>query len=832
MIMNGASTKTILLVEDEVLIGMGEKQELEQFGYAVIMADNGEDAVRIAHANDAVDLVLMDINLGAGIDGTQAARGILQVRDVPVVFLSSHAEPEIVERTEAITSYGYVLKGSGTAVLQASIRMAFRLFEAREQLKQSESRYRRLFDNQNSANSLYEVVLDAAGRPVDYRYLAVNHAFERVTGKLSEAIVGRTLLEVFPATEDYWLECFAEVYISGTARQFEQYSTELGTHVQLSIDAPCAGQISLTTLDITEFSRQRDLFESVLNSAAELIFAKDLKGRYVVANRATLDRYGFGSAAQMLGKSDFELHSAEIARSYIDSDRSALAADSPKETGSSSIIEGKMHFYRTTKSAWRNAHGEVVGVIGVSTDVTGQRGLEHSMRESEENLQAVLNASDQMITLVSADQTVIELNDVAAQLLGLPREQAIGRRLHELLPSGVSLGRQDHMVMAFELGSPVRFEDELIGHSVVNHLFPIRGSSGSVDRLAIYSRDITEQKSAEQATAQLLQRYQTLLERANDGVHILDGHGNVVELNDAFCRMLGYNREELLGKNVTEWDTQLVGEDLIVTLREKIDHAGVFETTHRRKNGTTYEAEVSVAAIMLDGRRYLHAAARDISTRKRAQRHIASLLQDKQFLLKEVHHRIKNNMSTIQSLLRLQAHQLKSTEAIAALDDAVSRVKSMMFLYDRLYRSSDFKNICAREYFPELIDQIVESFPRIAVVTTEKHIDDFCLDTRYMQPLGMAVNELITNIMKYAFVGCDAGSILFMAKLSDDRVTVQICDNGVGMPAEVNSQSTSGFGLVLIDAMVRQLNGTIGIERLNGTRVTIEFDVPVRSSDR
>ena len=837
--MNSTSAKTILLVEDEVLIAMGEKYHLERFGYEVLTASSGEDAVRLANENHSIDLVLMDINLGAGIDGTEAAREILRTRDVPIVFLSSHAEAEFAERTDAISSYGYVMKGSGIAVLQASIRMAFRLFEARGQLQQSESRYRRLFDNMNSVNSLYEVVVGEDGRPVDYRFLAVNHAFEKQTGKQSRELVGKTLLEVFPATEYYWLECLAEVYASGTPRLFEQYSSELGTHVQLSIDVPCDGQIALAAIDFTErkaaeveSSKQRDLFESVLNSTAELIFAKDLQGRYVVANSATLHRYGFAGTDQMLGKTDFELHSGEIARSYIDSDRSALETDTPTETESSSIIQGRLHFYRTTKSAWRNAQSEVVGVIGVSTDVTEQRELEHSLRKSEENLQAVLNASDQLIALVSADQTVIQLNDVAARLVRMPHEQAIGRKLCELLSDGESIIGQEYMERALTTGEAVRFEDVRTGRSVVTHLFPIPAPDGSVERLAVYIRDITDQKRAELATVQLLQRYQILLERANDGVHILDESGNVVELNSAFCKMLGYSREELLGMNVTEWDTQARGEDLFVTVHEQIDHTGVFETTHRRKNGTTYEAEVSVAGITLDGKRYLHSSARDISTRKRAQRHIASLLRDKQFLLKEVHHRIKNNMSTIQGLLRLQSQSLKSAEAIAALDDAVSRVKSMMFMYDRLYRSPDFKSVCATEYFPELIDQIVESFPRAVVVTTDKHIDDFCLDARYMQPLGMAVNELVTNIMKYAFLGRATGSIQFVAKQIDTRVTVEIQDDGVGMPEELDSQNTGGFGLVLIAAMVRQLNGALSMERLNGTKATIEFDVPPRSVNR
>jgi len=124
-------TKTILLVEDQAIIAMAEKRTLEQNGYSVLLAHSGEQAMDLVSATDELDLVLMDINLGPGIDGTAAAEQILTDRDVPIVFLSSHTEPAVVEKTEGITSYGYIVKNSGDTVLLAAIRMAFKLYEAK-----------------------------------------------------------------------------------------------------------------------------------------------------------------------------------------------------------------------------------------------------------------------------------------------------------------------------------------------------------------------------------------------------------------------------------------------------------------------------------------------------------------------------------------------------------------------------------------------------------------------------------------------------------------------------------------------------------------------------
>jgi len=123
--------KTILLVEDEFLIALAEKKTLEKYGFSVVSAGTGEQAVEKATGDPGIDLVLMDIDLGPGMDGTRAARAILETRELPVVFLSSHTERQVVEMTEGITSYGYIVKNSGETVLIASVKMAFRLFEAR-----------------------------------------------------------------------------------------------------------------------------------------------------------------------------------------------------------------------------------------------------------------------------------------------------------------------------------------------------------------------------------------------------------------------------------------------------------------------------------------------------------------------------------------------------------------------------------------------------------------------------------------------------------------------------------------------------------------------------
>lgn len=126
--MNLGQKKTILLVENEKIIAMVEKFELECIGYKVIAVNSGEDSIKILEKENSIDLILMDIDLGQGMDGIETAKTILKNKKLPVVFLSSHIEHEIIERAKNISSYGYVVKNSGVEVLEASIQMAFKTF--------------------------------------------------------------------------------------------------------------------------------------------------------------------------------------------------------------------------------------------------------------------------------------------------------------------------------------------------------------------------------------------------------------------------------------------------------------------------------------------------------------------------------------------------------------------------------------------------------------------------------------------------------------------------------------------------------------------------------
>ena len=220
--------------------------------------------------------------------------------------------------------------------------------------------------------------------------------------------------------------------------------------------------------------------------------------------------------------------------------------------------------------------------------------------------------------------------------------------------------------------------------------------------------------------------------------------------------------------------------------------------------------------------RYLGAVI-DISDRKRTEEKVGELLDEKELILKEVHHRVKNNLNTVYSFLALQAGSTGEPLARRVLTDAGSRVQSMLLLYDRLYQSGSFVSMRVHLYLSPLIDQIMEVFPNRDSVRVLKRIEAFPLDADRLQPLGVIVNELLTNIMKYAFVGKGGGEIIVEASSVGGLVALAIQDDGDGLPESIDFRHSSGFGLMLFEALTKQLKGSVRIDRRRGTGIVLEF---------
>ena len=309
------------------------------------------------------------------------------------------------------------------------------------------------------------------------------------------------------------------------------------------------------------------------------------------------------------------------------------------------------------------------------------------------------------------------------------------------------------------------------------------------------------------------------------GLTDLDNH-KFVEVNDAFCNLFGFSKDEVIGK--TGSDLGIINAKVLNDTFSKLDNNGVIKTIEadlKAKNGNIKHVMLLADIINVQDKKFRFTVFNDITESKLAEDEIKRQLQEKEVLLREVHHRIKNNITSIGNLLSIHANSISNPEALSILQDAIGRVQSVALIYNKLLLTDDYQDISVKKYFEDLIDAVVNIFSLNDSVVIVKEIDDFALDVKRIFPLGTIVNELLTDSLKYAFVNKNSGLIVIKLEKNGNHISLAIKDNGNGLPKGFDVSESNGLGLMLVKMLCQQLGATFKIESEQGTRSTIEFDV-------
>ncbi len=352
-----------------------------------------------------------------------------------------------------------------------------------------------------------------------------------------------------------------------------------------------------------------------------------------------------------------------------------------------------------------------------------------------------------------------------------------------------------------------------------------------IDNLRI---EIKERELTEGALRESEEKYRDLIKLSNSIILRLDNKGRITYANDFALNFFGYTSDELLWKNVVGTIVPPVErsgrnlEEMITELVVKPELFEINENENMRKDGSHVWVVWSNRGITdADGKCVeVLSIGTDITERKHAETEIKKLLKDKEIILHEVHHRIKNNMNTIAGLLYLQSVSIENESAASALKDAHNRVLSMMLIYEKLFRSADFTSISTVSYLPDLITGITSTLPDFGRVKIETKIDDCMLESNTLVPVGIIINELITNSYKYAFPDKNDGMIgISFMKTGDKSFVLLYRDNGIGIPESIVLGESKGFGLNLVYLLTQQMQGTVEIIRGEGSVFKILFSV-------
>jgi len=343
-------------------------------------------------------------------------------------------------------------------------------------------------------------------------------------------------------------------------------------------------------------------------------------------------------------------------------------------------------------------------------------------------------------------------------------------------------------------------------------------------------RQAVRRRTAERALRESEERFRTVVEDQTELISRFRPDGAFFFVNDAFCRYYGVSKEQILG---CRFEVQIPREDAVhveAHMRSlsrlhpvaTLEHRIIMPDGHLRWQQRSDRALFDQNGTLIG----YQSVGRDISDLKRAEEALRTSLVEKNMLLREIHHRVKNNMQVIIGLLQFQLSTVSSPEIARIVLDTETRIRSMVLIHERLYNSDDFINIPLEAYIRDLIDSLIYTYRTKTTITVKYNIENIQIDQPMLIHLGLLITEVVSNSLKHAFPGRDTGTITFAFRRRDDNsLTLSIHDDGVGIPDTCIREKPMTMGLQLIYLLGRdQLNGTILIEGNNGTTFTFTFN--------
>jgi PAS domain S-box-containing protein len=517
--------------------------------------------------------------------------------------------------------------------------------------------------------------------------------------------------------------------------------------------------------------------------------------------------------------------------------------------------------HRSGDWVWVHDRGRVVEwspdgrpqvMAGTHTDITARKQIEGELQQAHDELdrrvqartaelqqsqqlfRALFETMEQGVIYRNALGRITEVNPAAARILGTTRERLLSElgadpRWHAVREDGTPYAAEEHpALVALRTGVPVR--EVVMGAVLPRQAGPLWVQVTAIPefhpgearpyRVFTTFTDITARRQAEE----LLRLMQFSVDHAADAVAWLRVDGTYAYGNDATCRLLGYTHEEFLQLTVQQINPAITAESWADLWARIIrDKTLSYEAQFRRKDGSLVPVEALVNYIDFAGQQLLCGFMRDITPRKRADAALRASLDEKTVLLKEVHHRVKNNLQVISSLLSLQAVRTQNPEGLEMLQTMQHRVRSMALLHETLYRSENLAQISFPDYVETVCAHLLRAMGSPAI-TLESRIAAVSLSLDRAVPCGLIITELVSNALKHAFPAGRKGEIRVALQLQPaGQLVLVVADNGVGLPPAVEPATVDSLGLQLVGMLTEQLQGTFEIGRQGGTTVQVVF---------
>ncbi|MGB9938144.1 MAG: PAS domain S-box protein [Methanobacterium sp.] len=717
-----------------------------------------------------------------------------------------------------------------------------------EGLNESEHKYHTLFDN--AGDGILIMKKD--------RFIDCNSKAMEIYGATKEEIMGKTPYDIFsPEYQDQQLSKEKTLKYIDKALKREQ---QLFDWEHKSLDGVILNtEVSLNRLkigseyylmaiirDVTErlkaaktIKEQLSFLEDLMNTIPYPIFYKDKNYVYLGCNNAFEEYIGL-SKDEIIGKTIYDIAPKDIADKYYKKDQELF------ENLKLQVYEGEVYHINGSKrevlfnkATYTNIEGDVTGLIGVMVDITDLKKAHEALQESETYYKTIFENTGTATIIIEEDKTISLVNSEFEKLYGYSKEEIEGKiKWTDFVADEDDLKRMKgyHEVRGIDPNSvPRNYEFKFINkRKEVRDIFITVALILGTNKRLVSLLDITDKKRSRKALRESKARLKIAMDMAKLVSWEYDFESDMFTFDDQFYALYGTSveKEGRTKMSSEEYATRFIPPEESYLVAEEINKA-------MKTDDPNFFRQIEHSIIRADGeKRFMlvrlgiikdnkgntiktYGANQDITESKKAEEKIKASLKEKELLLKEVHHRVKNNMQIISSLLNLQSDYIDDENAINSFKESQERIRSISLVHETLYLSDNLSSIDFEEYIIKMLMGLISNY-NAQMIEVNYNIENIQLNIETAIPCGLIINELVTNSIKHAFPH-NKGLITVEFTHESYNLKLIIRDNGIGIPDQLINGNSNTLGLRLVKTLADQLDAKLEINNSNGTTFIFIF---------
>ncbi len=584
-----------------------------------------------------------------------------------------------------------------------------------------------------------------------------------------------------------------------------------------------------------ELKRSQEKYKFLFSRSPNPMVIFDFESdRILDVNESALSSYGY-SKEEFLGMKAIDLRPEKYRQWYKDNSAD-FDLDSDEIRYFPKVVHKKANGEEILVDVYsrHTKFGDKQATIAVFNDITEKSKSEEELVRTINLLKALIKNAPIGLITVDRDGNVEELwNPKAEEIFGWKKEEVLGKRLPYVpdeklgeFKENLRKGFEEKQSFITEL-KRVRKNGEIV--YLKEFVAPLIQDDGSVTKLMMLSEDVTERKMVENALVGSEQKYRNLVEASHDLVWRIDVEGNFNFINSASNAILGYSPAELVGKPFLPLIKPDKADDTL-QIHQDVIQGSVFESFPlemvtkdggvRYLTGTAYPMRDENGKIV-----GCSGTATDVTHLTEYQKQLEESLAEKEVLIKEIHHRVKNNLAVISGLFVLQSMHVEDESTLSILKESQSRIKSIAKIHEKLYQNDIFSSIEIKSYLENLTEDISQTHQRDdKEIDIQIEGDELSLNVNQAVPFGILANELLINAFKYAFRNKEKGTIKLLLKEKKDQIFFSVSDDGEGLPKDFNPKELKSLGITLVQTLADQLDATFSWDSKKGKGATFKIE--------